>query len=97
MPETSPNLSRHGVRLTESLRDVLGDETVEPRAVGYVLRKMREGLTQSTLSIAGDPSIDNEEKGRTVAVIAMISEAFAAAYDRPGPTPAAKMPPLTSR
>ena len=97
MSDESPNLSRHGVRLTEALLEVHGDESLDPRAAGAILRKMRTGVTNSALSIAADPSIEFAEKGRILAVIAMVADSFEQSYARPGPTGLAKMPALRSR
>ena len=99
MPETnpSPSLQKHGSVLTETVRDLHQDDTLDPRIVGAILRKLRDGVNRSTLSIASDPSIDYEEKGRILTVTAMMVEAFEKAYMIPRATGRPQMPALKSR
>ena len=90
----SPALNNHGVHITDAISTLLNTDSLEPRALGEVLRHLRQGLTASVLAIAGDSNIDFEEKGRILACIALVNESIARAYSNYTARPTAGLPTL---
>ena len=83
-----------GNALTEEIRRAAGDDTINPHAVGMVLRAIRTGIEKTALGIARDPEIEYEEAGRLMRSLALVHDSIDNAFKSTTPRPASKMPSL---
>lgn len=76
----SPDLRKHGNVLTEELSQYFATQEVSASASGAFLRALGNGVHATTMSVASDPDISFEEKGRILSVLSLLHKSVQAAF-----------------